>query len=165
MSKALPVGLKRGSITKEIFEKRQNVENKLKGVNILSKTPPSHLCKQGKKIYKNIVSSMPKDIFNNTDEYVVSIVADSLARMQECQEIINREGLIVEYTNSAGATNYDQNKAVLIYQKYCEIFKKYIGEIGLSPSARSKLAIINMEQSQQDQDPLLKILGGGNDEY
>lgn len=164
MSKAMPVNLKKGAISDTEYRKRLNAEKKLKGVTEISKTPPAYLSGTGKGIYKNIVESMPKDIFNNTDEYVIAIVADSLARMQECQNIINNEGLIVEYTNSAGATNYDQNKAVLVYQKYCEIFKKYIGEIGLSPSARSKLAMISIEQEKESQDPLLQILSGANDE-
>ena len=161
MSKAKPVNLKKGNLTKEVYEARKTNEDKLKGDKGISNRPPPYLCSKGKKIYKNIIESLPEDFFNNTDEYVVAIVADSLAKMQECQEIIKREGLLVEYTNTAGATNIDQNKAVLIYQKYCEIFKKYIGEIGLSPSARSKMALMINENNENKQDPLLQVLAGG----
>lgn len=161
MSKAKPVNLKKGNLTKEVYETRKANEDKLKGDRVISNNPPPYLCGKGKKIYKNIVESLPEDFLNNTDEYVVAIVADSLAKMQECQEIIKKEGLLVEYTNTAGATNIDQNKAVLIYQKYCEIFKKYIGEIGLSPSARSKMALMINENNENKQDPLLQILAGG----
>ena len=161
MSKAKPVELKKGNLTKDVYEERKSNEDKLKGSKPISKKSPAYLCENGRKIYKNIVKSLPEDFLNNTDEYVVAIVADSLAKMQECQQLIKKEGLLVEYTNTAGATNIDQNKAVLIYQKYCEIFKKYIGEIGLSPSARSKMALMISESDAEKQDPLLQVLAGG----
>lgn len=157
MSKIKPVDLKLGVIPKKEYEKRKTNENKLKGNKKISSRAPQYLDDDGKKIYKNIINSLPDDFLNNTDEYVVAIVADSLAKMQQCQAIIKKEGLLVEYTNSAGATNTDQNKAILIYQKYNEIFKKYIGEIGLSPSARGKLAMISETEKQ---NPLLEILKG-----
>lgn len=157
MSKIKPVDLKLGAIPKKEYEKRKTNENKLKGNKKISSRAPQYLDDDGKKIYKNIINSLPDDFLNNTDEYVVAIVADSLAKMQQCQAIIKKEGLLVEYTNSAGATNTDQNKAILIYQKYNEIFKKYIGEIGLSPSARGKLAMISETEKQ---NPLLEILKG-----
>ncbi len=162
MSKAKPIELKTGAITKEEYTKRKSMEDKMKGNKNISLTPPDYLDNRAKQIYINIVTSLPKEFLNNTDEYVISIVADSVAKMQECQEIIRKEGLLVEYTNTAGATNVDQNKAVLIYQKYCDVFKKYVGEIGLSPSARSKLAQMSI-QSEKKEDPLLKALSDEDD--
>lgn len=160
MSRTKPVALKKGTISKEEYNKRLKAEEILKGGNSISNKPPSYLCTNGKEIYKNIVESLPANFLNNTDEYVVAIVSDSLAKMQESQELIKRDGLLVEYTNSAGATNTDQNKAILIYQKYNDIFKKYISEIGLSPQSRSKLAMISLKDDKEQQDPLLKLLGG-----
>ena len=160
MSRTKPVALKKGTISKDEYNKRLKAEETLKGDNSISNKPPSYLCANGKKIYKNIVESLPDNFLNNTDEYVVAIVSDSLAKMQESQKLIKRDGLLVEYTNSSGATNTDQNKAILIYQKYNDIFKKYIGEIGLSPQSRSKLAMISLKDDKEQQDPLLKLLGG-----
>jgi P27 family predicted phage terminase small subunit len=160
MSRAKPVSLKAGNISKEDYENRKNAEENLKGNNLISTEPPLHLCELGKSIYINIIKSLPGELLNNTDEYVVSIVADSIAKMQQSQEIIKRDGLLVEYTNSSGATNTDQNKAILIYNKYCDIFKKYVSEIGLSPSARSKLAILAKDTESEKQDPLIAILNG-----
>lgn len=157
MSRTKPVLLKKGTITKKEYNKRLEEEQKLKGEKTISNKPPTYLCTNGKKIYKNIVNSLPEDFLNNTDEYVVAIVADSLAKMQDCQKLIKKDGLLVEYTNSAGATNTDQNKAILIYQKYNEIFKKYIGEIGLSPQARGRLAMIS---TKEEENPLIKALRG-----
>lgn len=160
LSKVKPIDLKLGAIPKKEYEKRKTNESKLKGNKKISSRAPQYLDDNGKKIYKNIINSLPDDFLNNTDEYVVAIVADSLAKMQQCQEIIKKEGLLVEYTNSAGATNIDQNKAILIYQKYNEIFKKYISEIGLSPSARGKLAMLSDSNNESSKDKLLRAING-----
>jgi P27 family predicted phage terminase small subunit len=161
VSKVKPVDLKTGGITKDEYNKRKSAEDKLKGSKQISKTPPKDLCKKGKVIYKEIVNSLPDEFLNNTDIYTVSIVADAVANMQKCREIINEQGLLVEYTNNSGATNIDQNKAILVYQKYADIYNKFSGELGLSPSARSKLALILSDSKEKEMDPLLRVLSGG----
>ena len=158
MSKVKPVDLKTGGITKDEYKARKSAEDELKGSKRISKTPPNDLCDIGKAIYKEIVISLPDDFLNNTDIYTVSIVADAVANMQKCREIINEQGLLVEYTNNSGATNIDQNKAILVYQKYSDIYHKFSGELGLSPSARSKLALMLSESKEKEEDPLLKAL-------
>lgn len=159
MSKVKPVSLRTGAMTKDERINRKNAEDSLKGKKHISQTPPTDLCNKGKKAYKEIVESLPTDFLNNTDVHTVSIVADAIANMQKCRDIIKKEGLIVDYTNNSGAVNKDQNKAILVYQKYSEIFHKFAGELGLSPSARSKLAIMLNEEVEKESDPLLKILG------
>ena len=159
MSKVKPVSLRTGAMTKEERIKRKNAEDTLKGKKHIPQTPPTDLCSKGKKAYKEIVESLPTDFLNNTDVHTVSIVADAIANMQKCRDIIKKEGLIVEYTNNSGAVNKDQNKAILIYQKYSEIFHKFAGELGLSPSARSKLALMLNEEIEKESDPLLRVLG------
>ncbi|MED4225397.1 phage terminase small subunit P27 family [Neobacillus cucumis] len=159
MSKVKPVSLRTGAMTKEEEANRKIAENTLKGNKQIPQTPPTDLCSKGKKVYKEIIESVPKDFLNNTDIHTVSIVADAIANMQKCREILKKEGLIVEYTNNSGAVNKDQNKAILIYQKYSEIFHKFAGELGLSPSARSKLALMLNEEIAKESDPLLRVLG------
>lgn len=159
MSKVKPVSLRTGAMTKDEQFKRENAEDTLKGKKHIPRTPPSDLCNRGKKAYKEIVESLPTNFLNCTDVNTVCIVADAIANMQKCRDIIKKEGLIVEYTNNSGAVNKDQNKAILVYQKYSEIFHKFAGELGLSPSARSKLALILNKEIEKESDPLLKVLG------
>jgi P27 family predicted phage terminase small subunit len=158
VSKVKPVDLKTGGITKDEYKARKSAEDELKGSKRISKTPPNDLCEIGKSIYKEIVNSLPDKFLNNTDGHTVSIVADAVANMQKCRQRINTEGLLVEYTNNAGFTNVDQNKAILIYQKYSDIYNKFSGELGLTPSARSKLALMLNESKEKEEDPLLKAL-------
>ncbi|MEH6995409.1 phage terminase small subunit P27 family [Neobacillus drentensis] len=159
MSKVKPVSLRTGAMTNEERIKRINAEDTLKGNKQISQTPPTDLCSIGKDAFMEIIESLPTNFLNNTDVHTVSIVADAIANMQKCRDIIKKEGLIVEYTNNSGAVNKDQNKAILIYQKYSEIFHKFASELGLSPSARSKLAFMLNEEIEKESDPLLRILG------
>lgn len=160
MAKSIPVEMKAGALSKRDFEQRKKIEDAFKGDNKLERTPPDSLSKAGKVIYIEILDNIPLEMFNRTDSYVIEVVADAIDQMRECRKVIARDGLIVEYTNSAGQTNKDQNKAILIYQKYAEILKKYLGEIGLSPSARSKIANMALQPAESNKNPLAAIFGG-----
>lgn len=160
MAKSKPVEMKTGAISKVEFEQRKKVEDAFKGNNELPKKAPASLSQAGKKIYMEILDNIPHEMFNRTDSYIIEVVADAIDQMRECRSVIARDGLIVEYTNSAGQTNKDQNKAILIYQKYAEILKKYISEIGLSPSARSKIANMALQSNESEKNPLVSLFGG-----
>lgn len=150
-----PIALKEGVLTKEERERRENGEKLLQGDTTININPPSHLCVIGKRYYKEIVDSMPEGILNYTDSYTVVIVADALAKMQRCITILNDEGMIVEYTNKAGATNADAHKAIGIYQKYSQIFNTFAAKLGLSPADRAKLSLLNVAE---EEDEVLKLL-------
>lgn len=150
-----PITLKEGALTKEEKERRESGEKLLQGDSTINLNPPSHLCAIGKRYYKEIVTAMPEGILNSTDSYTVTIVADALAKMQRCITILNKDGLIVEYTNKAGATNADAHKAIGIYQKYSQIFNTFATKLGLSPADRAKLAMLNVVE---EDDEILKLL-------
>lgn len=160
MAKSIPVEMKAGAISKQDYEKRKQIEDAFKGNNGLERKAPASLSKAGQLIYMEILDNIPLEMFNRTDSYVIEVVADAIDQMRECREVIREDGLIVEYTNSAGQTNKDQNKAILIYQKYAEILKKYLGEIGLSPSARSKIANMALQPQTDNKNPLATLFGG-----
>jgi P27 family predicted phage terminase small subunit len=152
MKKVKPTAVQKGKITKEKYQQRQKAENSLKGKKPIQKTPPSDLCPQGKKVYKEILESMPKDFLSNLDLNTVTTCADAIANMQKCREMINTEGVVIDSK---------QNQALLAYSKYSEIFRKYADDLGLSPASRAKLALIKSEQIEEETDPLLKVLKGG----
>ena len=61
--------------------------------------------------------------------------------MAQGREAIDRDGILVEVVNGNGIAVRKQNDMLLAYQKYSEIAKKYLVELGLTPQARSKIAI------------------------
>lgn len=151
--------MKQGNLSKDEYKRREALEKKYKGERAISIEPPDTLTEEGKKIYLIILDNLPADVLNEADEYTVEVAADAIAIMRECRRDIAKNGLFTTYTNSAGMENRDQNKAVLVYQKYAEIFKKYIAELGLSPSARSKIAnLASVDNPQEKKKTLMDIL-------
>lgn len=93
---------------------------------------PMALDAYGLKAYERIIRAIPENKIAEVDGYTIEIAADALGKMQQTREIINDKGMMIDG---------DQNKAVLVYQKYSEIAKKYLVELGCTPSARSKIAL------------------------
>lgn len=161
MAKTKPINLTTGHRTKEEIQQRQEAEERLKGNSNKIHIVPKWLCKDGKKEYKRLVAELENtNILTNVDIGVVAICADAYVKMNQANEIIKKEGMLIEYTNKAGATNISKHPALEVYAKYNDIYKKYLVEIGLSPSSRAKLSLINIENNNEKEDPLLKILRG-----
>jgi P27 family predicted phage terminase small subunit len=146
-----PIALQTKHNSKEDIEKRIEMEDKLKGNTTIEIIPPSNLSSNGKKIYKNIIKILPDGFLNGGDIYTVSIVAEALDKMQECQKEIKVNGLFVDGTES---------KAVGTYKKYVDIFNTFGSKLGLSPRDRASLSVLNLNQEMEKQDPLLQILSG-----
>ena len=116
----------KSNMSKEEKEKRKKGEKMLQGDTILADTPPDNLDTLGRKYYRLIVRNFPEGILNVLDGFTVAIVADALAKMHQCQEIIKSEG--------------------------------YSSKLGMNPSDRAKLALLNV--NEEDDDDLLKVLRG-----
>lgn len=154
-----PVDLQTSHLTKEEYETRKEQEQKLKGNDSLVYKAPKNLSKDGKKLYKFIVGELKESgILNNLDITMLETCVDAILKMNECKELIDQYGLVTTKENG----DLTRNPASVIYKDYNAIFNKCCMEIGLSPSARSKLASLNVQAQQQKEDPLLKILGGGD---
>ncbi|WP_342045977.1 phage terminase small subunit P27 family [Bacillus sp. OTU530] len=154
-----PVDLQTAHLTKEEYKQRKQAEEKLKGNDGLVYKPPSHLSKEEKKVYKFIVEELrSSQILNNLDITILETTVDAVVRMQECKNIINEHGLVTIKEDGTLV----RNPASIIYKDYNAIFNKCCMEIGLSPSARSKLAVLNVKNEQDKQDPLLQLLSGSD---
>lgn len=148
--------------SKEQLETRRASEEKLRGSSDKIHIVPKWLCKDAKKEYKKLIKEMSNtNVLTNIDIPVVAICADAYVKMQQANKVLLDEGILVEYTNKAGATNLNKHPALEVYAKYNDIYKKYLSEIGLSPSSRAKLSLINYEQEQDDElDSVIQGLRG-----
>lgn len=148
--------------SKEQLETRKTNEEKLKGSSDKIHIVPKWLCKDAKKEYKKLIKEMSNtNVLTNIDIPVVAICADAYVKMQQANKVLLDEGILVEYTNKSGATNLNKHPALEVYGKYNDIYKKYLSEIGLSPSSRAKLSLINYEQEQDDElDNVIEGLRG-----
>jgi P27 family predicted phage terminase small subunit len=155
-----PVDLQTAHLTKEEYNQRKQAEKKLKGNDDLVYKPPRHLSRDEKKLYKFLVQELQASgILNNLDITMLETTVNAIVRMQECKQLINEHGLVTFKEDGTLV----RNPASVIYKDYNAIFNKCCMEIGLSPSARSKLAVLNVKNEQDKQDPLLQVLNGGSD--
>lgn len=150
-----PTELSTGKIGKEEIEKRKAQEEKLRGSSDLVYDPPKHLSKQEKELYIFLVEELrATGILNNLDITILETTVDAIAKMKEANKLIKKHGLIVEKADGT----LQRNPASTIYKDYNSIFNKCCMEIGLSPSARARLSVINVNAQKESEDPLLAIL-------
>lgn len=151
-----PVDQVLGHRSKAEKEARKEAEEKLKTNDNLVNRVPSWLNDEAKKIYKFLIEQFKETgILCNLDKETVAICADAMYRMREAQAIINEQGLIVDGK---------ENPCIRIYEKYEKIYAKMITELGLSPSARSKMALTQSQTKKEEEDVLLQILRSDDDE-
>ena len=157
-----PIDATYGEFTKEIKAKRQEAEKAIVGTVGEDKldNAPSTLDRKGKAIFKALVEDLKKSglNINNLDFYLLEILANAIAVMQDAQAHIKKEGAVIIYTNKSGADNPTANPYVGIYQKYYAIFKDCSAKLGLSPSDRAKLALLKVNADAEKEDELLKVL-------
>ncbi|RXI57423.1 phage terminase small subunit P27 family [Clostridium tetani] len=152
-----PIELQSKHLTKEEIENRKEQEERLKGASNKVYKTPKNLSKEEKKIYKFLVDELRESgILCNLDIIILKTTCDAICRMEECKENIKAYGVALTKEDS---TLY-RNPATTIYKDYNSIFNKCCMELGLSPSARARLAQVNINAQQKKEDPLLQILRG-----
>lgn len=155
-----PVEMTSKHLTKEEIEERKEQEEKLKGNDDLVYKVPRHLSKVEKKIYKFLVSELKESkILCNLDIEILEQTVNAIAKMHECKSFIDEHGIVIAKENG----DMVKNPACTAYKEYNAIFNKGMQELGLSPSARSRLAQLNINSRVKKEDPLLEILGSGSD--
>ncbi len=138
------------NLTKEEKEIRAKTEEKLKG-GADKISPPKHLNKEQKKIFRNIVKELEgSEILGNLDIYILSTCSIALDRMQEIEKTINENPSLIR-----------DKDLRLANDKYTKDFFRCCNELSLSPQSRAKIGNLSLQKQQEEQDPLLKVLSGG----
>ena len=78
--------------------------------------------------------------------------------MRQCDEILNRDGLIINIIDRYGTNTIKEHPAVATKQKYLNQFRALSTQLGLSPSSRAQLAGMKVSEKEANDDELLKIL-------
>lgn len=134
-----PVAMTSYAMTKQERAAREAAEAEWRR-GALSEYEPVGLSESGMAVFAELAEAIPESVLCKVDGFTVEAAADAIDKLRECREVLAREGLLVEYTNKAGATNTDQNKAALLYQKFSDIAAKRLADLGLTPTARAKVA-------------------------
>ena len=138
------------SQTKEEIRIRKEQENRLKGSKKRI-NPPPFLSKEQKKIFRSIVEELKASgILGSLDVYILAQCSIAIDRLQTIETEINEDPSLLRDT-----------KLISSKEKYSKDFYRCCNELSLSPQARAKMANINLQQKQNQEDPLLKVLRGG----
>lgn len=155
-----PASLQTGNSTSKAEKERlAQAEQSLKGNDDMIYDIPEHLDELAIEYYKYLIKQLEEtELLSNLDKPLVEQVADSLSKMRQCDEIINRDGILITEVNRAGHENQKEHPIISTKMKYLDRFRTLSTQLGMSPSSRAALAALNIEKLEEDSDQLLNIL-------
>lgn len=153
-----PTQLISSHLTKAEKQARIDEEEKLKGSDSRVYTPPKHLNREEKQLYIEIVTDMKESgVLSNLDIELICILVDAVINMREMKNLLKKDG---KFLTKKDGTIY-RHPAINSYKDYEGIYNRCCRELSLTVSARAKLGQINATASEESNDDVLKILGGG----
>lgn len=135
-------------MSKEEREERLELENRLKGDsdNIV---PPDYLTENQKNIFYKIVEELrTSNILSNLDVFILTTCAISIDRLHQIEQMINENIDLIADKSLLSAKD-----------KYTKDLFRCCNELSLSPQSRAKMANINLQAKEKEEDKLLQILG------
>lgn len=125
----------------------------------LAEYEPSILSDEERAVFSVIASALPEDKLAKVDGYSIEIAANAIAQMAKANADIERRGLTV--TKRTKDSEYEvANPNIAIYKTYSDIAKRYLVELGCTPSARAKIAYDAAKQLAKPQG-VYDIVNGG----
>lgn len=84
-------------------------------------------------------------------EDIINTLADILARRDEAQQVFESEGgaVLVEHTNKAGATNWEQNPCLRLINDLNRDALAYWRDLGLTPAGLKRIDEAAMKQRKR----------------
>lgn len=136
-----PMALMTKNLTKEEIENRKEAEEKFKGNDNKVYKPRKELPKEVATIYKSIADELKDaNVLNNLDTDLLETTCYAIYRMRQARELINRDGIVID-----NGSSLVKHPAINIERDYQAIFQHGCVQLGLSPSSRTKLAMIHLE--------------------
>lgn len=151
MALAKSVKVSSKNLTKEERAIREETEEKLKGGEgkIIA---PNYLSKEQKKIFKRIVDILkPSGMLGSIDIYLLAQTSVAINRLQAIEQLINED-----------ISNLKDKDIMRAKSEYTKEFYRCCNELSLSPQSRAKLGVLAVQQKQNQEDALLKVLTGGD---
>lgn len=157
----VPAKLKKGkSESKEHLDARSLIEEDLRGgTDLVYDYVPEKLTEEGKIYYQFMLRELKaSDILSNLDIPILTQMAITLANLDDLDDMIKRDGKIIQKSDRNGNTYPVANPAVSMRDKIEATFRAYATQLGMTPSARSALAEMNMAKQAEDDDPFNQIV-------
>lgn len=158
-----PASLKQGhSETKAQIKAREEQEQRLMGDDDMVANVPEYLDPLAKAYYKYMVSELEiSGLLTNLDIPLLEQTADALSKLRQCDDILNTEGIKIDQVDRYGNTVTKEHPTVKTKMAYLNAFKTLSVQLGMSPASRAQLAGAKLQAKEDEQDPLLQLLSGG----
>ncbi len=148
-----PLELQSGNLTKEIQETKELEEQEIRNLNKnqLAKPPTWLRDSTAKKEWKRLNKELEEiSVICNLDYNNLGAYCNAYSFYVQATKELDKEPLITEFTNKAGATNFIENPLIRIQLKYSEEMKKFASLLGLTIDSRLKIATIKNQNNQND---------------
>lgn len=100
--------------------------------------PPDYLSPKAKEMWSFALDQAPEEMLTTLDFSVFACWADTMAKILDCEETLNREGL--SFTDPD--TGISKPHPMLRMQNDLKsILRMYLTELGFTPASRSKVSI------------------------
>lgn len=155
-----PASLKKGrSETKAQLKEREEQEKRLMGNSDLLQTVPNYLDPLAKAYYKFLITELEiSGLLTNLDIPLLEQTADSLSKMRQCDDAINKDGLIIKQFDRYSNEVTKEHPAIKIKMQYMNVYRALSTQLGMSPSSRAQLAGMQLKAKEDEEDPLLQLL-------
>ncbi len=111
---------------------------------------PSGLSQAAKNEWRRVAKELHSlGLLSKIDRAALAVYCDSYEKWIRATEILDREGLTMEYENKAGAVNVIARPEVNIATKYAQLVKSFCAEFGLTPSSRCRLLLPKDKEADQ----------------
>ena len=138
-----------GVLSKEEKQARLEQEEKLKGNND-KLIPPLHLSTSQQEIFISIVEELQEsNILSNLDIHILSSCCRAIDRLNHIESMIDED-----------ITLLSDNKLMSAKDKYTKDLYRCCSELCLSPQSRAKIANINVNTKNAEEDAVVKALRG-----
>jgi P27 family predicted phage terminase small subunit len=116
-------------------------------------TCPSGLSQTAKNEWRRVARELHNlGLLTRIDRSALAVYCDAYEKWIRATEILDREGLTMEYENKAGAVNIIARPEVNIATKYAQLVKSFCAEFGLTPSSRCRLLLPKDKETDQFED-------------
>lgn len=138
--------------------KRPLNQNEPKPLPIAPKCPP-WLDTEARREWKRVAPELERlGLLTVVDGAALAAYCQAYSNMVQARRVLRKEGLTIEYTNKAGATNTIPHPMLKVEQDSARLVKTFCAEFGLTPSSRSRMSLPN---EKGDVDPFEEYLNRG----
>lgn len=157
-----PAFLKKGRSEKAVdLKAREEQEKRLMGATDMVKEVPEYLDPWAQAYYKYIVAEMEiSGLLTNLDIPLIEQTADALSKVNQCDEIINADGVLITTIDRNGREIEKEHPTIKTKMQYLKAYKALSLQLGMSPSSRAQLAGMQLKAKEEEDDPVLQILKG-----